>query len=220
VAAARKTGPRMVTEPNETDEPELHRNLKTLTTRETTMTRSVYAAGLAGLLSSLATVANADVPFFNATCPGNIEVHADEGGPVYINGAETQLHRFNSHYYEATHGPMNVSISINPDGSVGLSYTRRGGGNGMCHINAHQRTGRRIHQEPAKPSLTISKADMPRFCAGEAAAKFDVRPNAITPNAAFQVGGRYVVQGWFEGGRGTTFFNCYFDGKGNFVQVQ
>ncbi|MDP9759011.1 MULTISPECIES: hypothetical protein [Agrobacterium] len=26
------------------------------------------------------------VPFLNATCPGNIDVHADAGGPVYLNG--------------------------------------------------------------------------------------------------------------------------------------
>ena len=184
------------------------------------MRNSIAIASLGAIVSTLATVASADVPFFNATCPGHIEVHADEGGPVFINGSETQLHRFNSNYYEATHGPINISISVNPDGSVGLSYTRRGGGNGMCQLNAHQRTGRRIQEEPARPNLAIAMGDMPRFCAGEASAKFGVRPNEITPNAAFKIGGRYVVQGWFDGSNGTSFFNCYFDGRGNFVQVQ
>jgi hypothetical protein len=184
------------------------------------MRNSVYIASLATLLSGLATVASADVPFFNATCPHSIEIHADEGGPVFVNGSEAQLHRFNPNYYEATHGPINISISVNPDGSVSLSYTRRGGGNGMCQVNAHQRTGRRVQQEPVRPNLAMSMSDMPRFCTGEASAKFGVRPNEIVANAAFRIGKRHLVQGWFEGAGGTTFFNCYFDGNGNFVQVQ
>ena len=177
-------------------------------------------AALAAMVAGLSTPARADVPFFNASCPRNIEVHADEGGPVYINGSEAQLHRSNANYYEATHGPITISIVVNPDGSVGLSYTRRGDGHGMCQVNAHQRTGRKIHQEQVRPQLAISLGDMPRFCAGEASAKFKVRPTEILANAAFRIGSRHVVQGWFEGGNGTTFFNCYFDGGGNFVQVQ
>jgi hypothetical protein len=39
------------------------------------------------------------IPLFNATCPGGIEVHADEGGPVFFNGKETQLKKFNDNYY-------------------------------------------------------------------------------------------------------------------------
>jgi hypothetical protein len=31
-------------------------------------------------------VAQAGIPLFNPTCGGNISVHADMGGPVYING--------------------------------------------------------------------------------------------------------------------------------------
>lgn len=168
----------------------------------------------------LSAEAHADVPFFNATCPGSIEVHADEGGPVYLNGSEAKLHRFNSNYYEASHGPLTVSISVNPDRSLSLSYTRHGGGNGICQVNAHQRHGRAIQQEPARPALSMSKADMPRFCSGEASAAFSVRPNEITTNMAFQIGGRYVVQGWFDGQRGTTFFNCYFSDRGDFIEVR
>lgn len=174
---------------------------------------------MTGLLSTAATMASADVPFFNATCAGHIEVHADEGGPVYLNGSEAKLHRFNPNYYEATHGPTTVSISVNPDGSVGVSYTGKGG-NGICQVNAHQRHSRKIQTEAATPSLTMSKNDMPRFCAGEASAAFDVRSNAITTNMAFQIGKRYVVQGYFDGNRGTTFFNCYFSDRGDFIEVR
>lgn len=78
--------------------------------------------------------AEAAIPLVNAKCPGGIEVHADEGGPVYINGKEATLKVFNKHYYEATHGHVVVSLSINPDGSASLSYTKKGGANGVCTV--------------------------------------------------------------------------------------
>jgi hypothetical protein len=60
---------------------------------------------------------------------------------------------------------------------------------------------------------------MPRFCAGEASAEFEIRPQDITTNMAFQSGNRYVVQGNFDGADGTTFFNCWFDLDGSFLSV-
>ena len=74
------------------------------------------------------------IPFFNATCPGNIEVHADQGGPVYINGKEGKLKRFNENYYEIRSGSVTISLSINPDGSAAVSYTKKGGANGICQV--------------------------------------------------------------------------------------
>ncbi|EHS49621.1 hypothetical protein PDO_3115 [Rhizobium sp. PDO1-076] len=74
------------------------------------------------------------VPFFNATCPMNIEVHADQGGPIYINGKEAKLKVFNPNYYEASHDHVTISLSINPDGTPDVSYTARGGANGVCTI--------------------------------------------------------------------------------------
>lgn len=178
--------------------------------------RSIFLSAIgAGLITMSATAAYADMPLFNATCPGNIEVHADEGGPVYFNGSEAKLHRSNANYYEAVHGPVTVSISVNPDGSVTVSYTRRGGGNGMCQVLA----GKQQRTQKQLPTLAIDQGAMPRFCAGEASARFGVRPTEITTNIAFKSGARYVVQGHFEGDGGTTFFNCYFDGQGNFVEV-
>ncbi|WP_210333215.1 MULTISPECIES: hypothetical protein [unclassified Ensifer] len=56
--------------------------------------RSTIATGmLVGILAGFATEAKAEVPFFNATCPGRIEVHADQGGPVFINGSQARLKR-------------------------------------------------------------------------------------------------------------------------------
>lgn len=184
------------------------------------MKRALFAGVFAFSAIGISNAAWADVPFFNATCPNHIEVHADEGGPVFLNGSEAKLQRFNSNYFEASQGPTTVSVSVNPDGSVTVSYTRQGSGNGICQVNAHQRHKRSIEAPTGQPELKVSLAEMPRFCVGEASATFDRRPNEITTNMAFRIGKRYVVQGWFDGKRGSTFFNCYFDERGQFVQLQ
>lgn len=82
-------------------------------------------------------VAAAGVPMFNATCPGGVEVHADEGGPVYFNGKEAQLKRFNDEYFEARDAGADFTLSISrtPDGGVSLSYTGKGGANGVCSVS-------------------------------------------------------------------------------------
>lgn len=80
--------------------------------------------------------AHAGIPLTNATCPGSIEVHADQGGPIYINGREAQLQIFNENYYEARGGGVTISLSVNPDGSPSVSYTGRGGSNGVCTVLA------------------------------------------------------------------------------------
>ncbi len=90
------------------------------------------AAPAAALL--LAGQAAAKIPLINATCPGKIEVHADQGGPVYINGKEGKLKIFNENYYEAKGSGVTISISINPDGSASVSYTGKGGANGICTV--------------------------------------------------------------------------------------
>jgi hypothetical protein len=97
------------------------------------MTMKKIAVTIAAL--SLAGVANAGVPFFNGTCPGDIAVHADEGGPVYLNGKEAKLKRFNDNYYEATGAGITLSISIAPDETVSLSYTGKHGANGVCEVS-------------------------------------------------------------------------------------
>lgn len=80
----------------------------------------------------MAGTANAGIPLLNYSCPDSIEVHADEGGPVYINGKEAKLKKFNENYYEAKGSGVTVSISINPDGSPSVSYTGKHGANGIC----------------------------------------------------------------------------------------
>lgn len=76
-----------------------------------------------------------------------------------------------------------------------------------------------VSQPPVSSADGVPVALMPRFCAGEASAKFGVRPQDITTNAAFKSGKLYVSQGWFDGSNGSTFFNCYFKQDGTFIAV-
>ncbi|MNP70212.1 hypothetical protein D3C76_1664170 [compost metagenome] len=78
--------------------------------------------------------ANAGIPLVNATCPGNIEVHADEGGPIYINGKEAKLNKFSETYFEAKGSNVTISLMVNPDGSPSVSYTGKGKANGVCQV--------------------------------------------------------------------------------------
>ena len=84
------------------------------------------------LTASMTGAANATIPLLNFKCAGNIDVHADQGGPVYLNGKEAKLTKVNNNYYEAKGSGVTVSISINPDGSPSVSYTGAHGVNGIC----------------------------------------------------------------------------------------
>ena len=86
------------------------------------------------VLASVATVAQAGIPLVNATCPGGIEVHADRGGPIYINGKEARLKKFSETYFEAKGSGITISLMINPDGSASVSYTGKARVNGICQV--------------------------------------------------------------------------------------
>lgn len=74
------------------------------------------------------------IPLFNAICGDAIEVHANEGGPVFINGEETSLKKFNDNYFEASRDGTTISISFNPDGSLSLSFSGPNRANGICTL--------------------------------------------------------------------------------------
>ena len=86
------------------------------------------------ILLAVSGAANAAIPALNASCPGNIEVHADAGGPVFINGKASKLKKFNDNYYEAKGDGVTLSVSINPDGSAAVSYTKKDRVNGVCEV--------------------------------------------------------------------------------------
>lgn len=74
------------------------------------------------------------LPLMNGTCPTGIDLHVDQGGPVYINGTEAQLKKFNDNFYEARSKGITISINRNPDGTMGASYNRSGR-NGICTLS-------------------------------------------------------------------------------------
>lgn len=204
-------------------------------TGKTPLKKLLATAVLAVTASWLAGPAQAEVPFFNAVCPGRIEVHADDGGPVFINGQQARLKRFSRDYYEARLGRVTVSVSVNPDGTPEISYTARGGANGVCRL----RNGRSSQVEgnddgdgygngsgngygenrPRRRPAGVPLEALSAFCRGEASAEFGVRPSRITTNMAFRSGGRYVVQGNYPDRGRTAFFNCWFDRDGNFLSI-
>lgn len=96
------------------------------------MTRIAFS--ILALAAFAATPAAAAIPLVNATCPGNIEVHADQGGPIFLNGKEAKLKVFNENYYEAHGEGITLSLSINPDGTPSVSYTGKHGANGVCTV--------------------------------------------------------------------------------------
>ncbi|OWQ60684.1 DUF3011 domain-containing protein [Stenotrophomonas maltophilia] len=102
------------------------------------MRRHALSLTVALLSTAFVTPAMAAVPFFNASCPGGIDVHADEGGPVYVQGRAATLKRFNDRYFEArdANSGITLSISRNDDGSPQVSYTGRGGATGICQVSS------------------------------------------------------------------------------------
>ncbi|SFV34636.1 SH3 domain-containing protein [Devosia crocina] len=70
------------------------------------------------------------------------------------------------------------------------------------------------------PPAAVSIDQLPRFCAGEASAKFGVRPTEITVNPVLDVGANFITQGYFDKDDGSSqFFNCYFGKDGSFQSV-
>lgn len=102
------------------------------------MRRHALSLTVALVSAAFVAPAMAAVPFFNASCPGGIDVHADDGGPVYVQGREATLKRFNDRYFEArdANSGITLSISRSDDGTPQISYTGRGGANGICQVSS------------------------------------------------------------------------------------
>jgi hypothetical protein len=123
-----------------------------------------------------ATVSVAAIPQLNYTCPGKIEVHADQGGPVYINGKEAKLKVFNKNYYEAKGSGVTISLSINPDGTPSVSYTGPGRNNGICSEAGTASSNSGSHSSGSHSST--SKAES--ACLNAVAKKVDLKPSKLS----------------------------------------
>jgi hypothetical protein len=86
---------------------------------------------------ALTSAAQANPPVFSAKCPTNITVDVDRHGTVRINGHKAKLRTQNSSYWEAKDRGVTISISKDASGLL-VSYTAKGGANGMCQVLAQQ----------------------------------------------------------------------------------
>jgi hypothetical protein len=75
----------------------------------------------AAALTMIAGTAQADIPFFTATCPGGIAVHAEEGGPVTVDGIEADILSETKYGVEVRGGDVTVVMMIKPDGSLSVT---------------------------------------------------------------------------------------------------
>lgn len=74
------------------------------------------------------------------------------------------------------------------------------------------------HSKAASDAIAVK--DMPRYCAGEASAKFNQRPNRISMQEAFEDQGMYSVYGQYPpSGADPTVFICTFSAEGKLVGV-
>lgn len=79
---------------------------------------------------AMASTAHAALPQLNYQCPGQIQMHSDEGGSVYINGQEAKLKKYSDDFYEAK--GAGVTLSISKTGSqYDVSYSRKKA-SGIC----------------------------------------------------------------------------------------
>ncbi len=85
---------------------------------------------IAAITLPMAGAASAAIPQLNYQCPGQIQMHSDEGGPVYINGKEAKLKKYSEEFYEAKGAGVTLSIS-NTGGQYDVSYTSKKG-SGTC----------------------------------------------------------------------------------------
>ena len=182
------------------------------------MTRMyIFATLLSGSALLAPPPANAAIASFNGTCPGEIEVHADEGGPVFINGREITLRRFSDNYYEARDAKSGVTLSINrtPDGGTQMSYTGKNGVNGICSIaSASTPQG-----NPARQSGNANKESADSAvaaCKSALALKSGMNSVFVLPMSHVPAAGGYEV---FLSLKGAQWL-CTTDSRGNVNRME
>ncbi|SCM79596.1 conserved exported hypothetical protein [uncultured Pleomorphomonas sp.] len=176
--------------------------------------RAIYAAASLVLAAFwLAAPAEAKVPSFSAACPGRVDVRADNGGRVFINGQPARLKSFNDRSYEARAGNVTVSVAVGPGGRLTVSSAARGPGNGICQVKDVRA------EAPRRPGNT-PPGQLAAVCRDQAAQRFRLRPSDITTDNIVRRGAGYSVEGKFRDRGRTTFFRCSFDGNGRFVSVR
>lgn len=134
-------------------------------------------------------------------------------------------------FYSAQQGPINgrgwllilgttllavAVLMLNPDGTPDVSYSKRGGGNGVCAlVNNEASSG-------TKPSGGMNAKQMSAYCKGEASGQHNTRPSNVTASAPMKgANGGFVVTGSVSlGAKGNPRFQCLFDRKGKFKSIE
>ena len=90
------------------------------------------------LLAATGAANAASLPKFDVTCPGELNVRAEAGGPVHINDKPATLSKFSEQYYEARGEGVTIAISLKADGSSTVSSTGKEGATGACQDAAEE----------------------------------------------------------------------------------
>ncbi len=176
----------------------------------------------------------AGVPFFNASCPTNIDVHAEKGGYVFINGNTAELKKYNENAYDINYKDITVSISINPDGTLAdPMYSRANGANGVCQLKHYEGeevdTGSNCKSKEMQSNTyhepvgkVVEKENMEAFCRGEVSAKYNTKPMYVKTGKVVHLGALgYFVSGDADlGNKGMKKFQCQFDGHKKFLLIK
>ena len=97
----------------------------------------------------------ANLPAFEVTCPTDLSVRAEAGGPVYINDKQIVLHKLSEQFFEAKGEGITLSISLNAAGAPTVSYTGKQGANGICEKTEEEP----LEEEPATDESAEPMAD-------------------------------------------------------------
>lgn len=97
------------------------------------MTRLVLPLALLALTTA-ATEA-AEIPLFNAVCGESVEVHADERGPIYIDGEAVTPKAVGEDTFEVTRKGTTVSVTVFDDSSLEVRYSDPEGKSGPCRLS-------------------------------------------------------------------------------------
>ena len=80
--------------------------------------------------------AQARMPVLAATCAGNVKVDTNAKGEIYINGKKAKVKKGDKDHFHATGAGRTVWIAWPENRAPDMSYTRKGGDNGVCEITA------------------------------------------------------------------------------------
>jgi len=107
----------------------------------------------------IATAAHARLPLMNATCPGGLSVHYDGKGHAYINGENAKFSPVGNSAYDIKHADTTVSIMMNPDNSIDVSYTGKDRAHGICQVENSAPTSSNASSGNSKPAVQNPESD-------------------------------------------------------------